>query len=502
MTGPTDFLFLSEPGSLEEIGWDGPQREKLWRYNQHYFDDLNADASEARRQWHLELLSNWVTSNQPAHGTGWEPYPTSLRIVNWIKWVLGGNELPESVLHSLAVQTRWLTRRLERHLLGNHLLSNAKALVFSGLFFAGDEADGWLRLGMRILREELAEQLLHDGGHFELSTMYHAIVFEDLVDLCNLAHAFPDARGIETDLLNKWYARATSMRDWLLVMSHPDGGISFFNDAALGIAPDTLELLSYFDRVVPDAVPAASATQQRSPRFHHLAASGYIRIEAGPVVAMIDVAAVGPSYLPGHAHADTLSMELSVDNSRVFVNGGTSLYGDVPERRRQRGTAAHNTVVVANEDSSEVWSSFRVARRAHPFGLQIQEGGESNSGDLAIACSHDGYRRLTGRPIHRRKWSFTRSEVVVDDSIAPSIAPAEARYHLHPDVGVELNEQGTGGTLRLPNGRHLSWSAACESARLEASTWHPRFGDSQPSTSIVLRLLNGQGLLRLRWQDD
>jgi hypothetical protein len=50
-------------------------------------------------------------------------------------------------VHSLAVQARHLSRRLEYHLLGNHLFANAKALVFAGLFFQGDEADAWLADG-------------------------------------------------------------------------------------------------------------------------------------------------------------------------------------------------------------------------------------------------------------------------------------------------------------------------------------------------------------------
>jgi len=58
-------------------------------------------------------------------------------VVNWIKWHLSGNCLPDEALHSLAVQTRYLFKKLEFHLLGNHLFANAKALIFSGLFFSG-----------------------------------------------------------------------------------------------------------------------------------------------------------------------------------------------------------------------------------------------------------------------------------------------------------------------------------------------------------------------------
>jgi hypothetical protein len=187
LAGPRKFCILNVDGSLDEIGWDGPEREKLWRYNQHYFDDLNALNAGDRSGWHLDLLSDWVAGYPPAIGNGWEPYPTSLRIVNWIKWSRAGNLLPKPCIESLAVQARWLTRRLEVHLLGNHLFANAKALVFAGLFFEGEEAAGWLSQGLNVLSRQMPEQILADGGQFERSPMYHALALEDVLDLCNVA---------------------------------------------------------------------------------------------------------------------------------------------------------------------------------------------------------------------------------------------------------------------------------------------------------------------------
>src|SRR5690606_25718690 len=167
MTGPGRFLLLNELHDLGETGWDDPGIERLWRYNLHYFDDLNAEGAPDRAGWHRDLILRWIGDNPPGRGSGWEPYPLSLRMVNWIKWHLAGNELPPAALHSLAVQARWLMRRLEFHLLGNHLFANAKALVFAGCFFRGDEADAWLARGLAILRREVPEQILADGGQFE-----------------------------------------------------------------------------------------------------------------------------------------------------------------------------------------------------------------------------------------------------------------------------------------------------------------------------------------------
>jgi hypothetical protein len=83
------FRFLNVIGHVRKaVDWNDPAREKLWLYNLHYFDDLNALVAAAERTaWQRALLiERWVAENPPGAGNGWEPYPTSLRSVNWIKW--------------------------------------------------------------------------------------------------------------------------------------------------------------------------------------------------------------------------------------------------------------------------------------------------------------------------------------------------------------------------------------------------------------------------------
>ena len=485
-------MFLNEFGSLDEIGWDGSQREKLWRYNQHYFDDLNAIDAPARRAWHTALVEAWLVANPPGRGTGWEPYPLSLRVVNWIKWCLAGATLSPEALHSLAIQARWLTGRLEIHLLGNHLFANAKALVFAGLFFQGQEAERWLAKGLRILERQVPEQILPDGGHFERSTMYHALALEDVLDVLNVTACFAarlDAR--RSALVADWRQRVGPMRRWLWAMCHPDGDIGFFNDAAWDIAPSVAELDAYARRLLPSlgAVPEQAVVEMPD--------SGYIRLARGMAVALLDVAPVGPDYLPGHAHADTLSFELSVAGHRVFVNSGTSCYGGSPERMRQRGTAAHNTVMVDGQDSSEVWGGFRVARRAYPVGRLL----ETNVGNLPIQvrCAHDGYCRLPGQPVHRRTWRMGDDGISVEDRIEGPHGMAEARFYFHPELRIQGRHNHKEGMAWLPNGTRVSWLVDQGEARLEPGTWHPRFGSAIPNRCLIVTLIDGVAKLRFHW---
>lgn len=470
MSGPARARFLNQEADISDAGiWEDATRSKLWLYNLHYFDDLVAEGAEARLGWHRALIGRWIAENPPGRGTGWEPYPTSLRIVNWVKWHLMHGRLDESALHSLAVQARHLRRRLEYHILGNHLLANAKALMFAGALFQGAEAEAWLTRGRQILAREIGVQVLPDGGHFELSPMYHLIVLEDLLDCLNLcrAHALVPPHGLE--------AAIARMLQWSRVMRHPDGEIAFFNDAAFAIAPRPDEVDAYAERL--GIRPVAEAPRPVA----HLRASGYARLQQGEAVLLADMAPVGPDHLPGHAHADTLSFELSLAGRRVVVNGGTSVYGTGPQRQRQRSTPAHSTLVIDGRDSSEVWAGFRVARRA-----RILEAAAAGERGLAVArAAHDGYRRLPGRPVHGRTWRLSAGGLEIEDEVqGRGRHRLELMFHLHPDVTVEQTEGGLG--LRWPgaSGKVTVLPPPEMHADVRDSTWQPQFGLTRASRSL------------------
>jgi uncharacterized heparinase superfamily protein len=519
MLGPCQFRFLNRKHSLPaQGGWNDAKLDKLWLYNLHYFDDLNARDAGQRNAWHQALLQRWVQENPPVSGNGWEPYPTSLRIVNWVKWLAAGNAAPPGMTQSLATQARWLAKRLEWHLLGNHLFANAKALVFVGLFFEGDEASAWLATGLKIIAPELPEQVLADGGNFERSPMYHAIFSEDVLDLVNAAQRWPGL--IPEAKVSTWRETAVRMQGWLVGMTHPDGEIALFNDAAFGIAPNLAELRSYAMRLgipgvmaaprpviadsirnpvhstpwMPDQVRHDSACLM-VPRLVHFKESGYMRLEQENAIALLDVAPIGPDYLPGHAHADTLSFELSVFGQRVVVNGGTSRYGLGRERLRERGTAAHSTVQVTGLDSSEVWGGFRVGRRAYPFDLQIL----NEPGKLQVACSHDGYTRLNGAPVHRREWVMERGSLRVADAVRGGAHAALARYILHPSVRIVADGENN-WQLTLPKGQSLRVKVLAGRARLEPASYAPEFGIVLSTQCLAVELAIGQALVEWLWR--
>ncbi|MBS1141077.1 MAG: Heparinase family protein [Proteobacteria bacterium] len=484
---PGVFGFLGESGDLGQMGgWNSPTKTKLWLYNLHYLDDLNAYDADARGEQHAWLIDRWIDENPPLQGNGWEPYTLSLRIVNLVKWFARQPTVPERWLSSLAAQAQALVVQEERHILANHLFANGKALVFVGAFLGGAVGERCLRQGLAILDREIPEQFCADGGHFELSPMYHATLLWDLCDLVNLA----DRSGLAllAERSEQWRRVIDRGLDWLAAMSHPDGEISFFNDAAFDIAPAPAAVDAYAKSLGGRGTKAAANSLSAA----HLADTGYVVVSLGNNgKAILDVAEVGPSYQPGHAHADTLSFELSLFGQRVLVNTGTSQYGEGKERQRQRSTCAHNTVEIDGENSSEVWAGFRVARRARPRAVQVQR---EASGRLVVSACHDGYERLSGRPIHRRTWMFEENRLRVVDTVSGSFSVAIGRFFLHPDIKV-----ADGNLLCLPDGRSLRWSCSGGYGEVVRSIWHPAFGASIPNHCLEVLFEGHEVTLDFSW---
>lgn len=467
----TGFTFLNKTLQFPvATDWQQIANDKLWLYNLHYFDFLNSQDNKLWFKEHVEIIKDWISENSRMEGEGWEPYPTSLRITNWIKYFINLELANGTFYESLVRQARFLSRRCEYHLLGNHLFANAKALIFVGLYFEGDEANHWFEKGMTIVKAEIKEQILADGGNFELSPMYHNIFLEDVLDVINLLQIY------NRDVPSLFIRKATKMLAWMDRMSHPDGLISFFNDSAFNIAPTSEELKSYA------ALLGVPKPEVEKSEVTHLKESGYISFASGDAFSILDIANVGPDYLPGHAHADCFSFELSLFDKRVFVNSGTSVYGDSKERLRQRGTAAHNCLTIDGENSSEVWAGFRVARRARIKDIHIHEALD----DKLISASHSGYERLKGGPVHTREWNFKVTKLQVSDIVSSTQDHEVALfYHIHPDwhvkaVGkiVEITFNQFKVIMEFEQGGTLS---------VEKGSYHPEFSVEIPNIKIIYR---------------
>jgi uncharacterized heparinase superfamily protein len=247
------------------------------------------------------------------------------------------------------------------------------------------------------------------------------------------------------------------MRSALAALTHPDGDIALLNDSAFGIANPASEL----------AAPAP-------PGPFALPQTGYFgaRSESGDYV-VCDAAPIGPDYLPGHAHGDIFSFELSLRGRRVIVDAGVSGYEADEARAWCRSTRAHNTVEIDGEDQCEFWAAFRVARRGRPRDVTWEACGAG----FALEGWHDGYERLASRARHRRRFRWHPEGVLLvrDTVTARRPVRAASRLHLHPDCEIRL-DGASGARVSFPGGSFRVAFAGEGEFAVESSTWHPEFG--------------------------
>ena len=430
---PVSFNFLNREvsfSSLNDIDWNYAANGKLWTYNLNYFEFLQTMPPAEG----LPLINAWIT-REASHKDGWEPYPLSLRLVNWIAFFIRSGQEPEkTVIASLQQQYAALWTKLEYHLGGNHLLENALALTLSSHYLNDDEGH---QRAARLLTAELQEQYLADGANYELSPMYHIIILDRMLTIYQClktsaapAHLRPDTPVQHTgpapkiaETLKQTIARQLG---WMNAFATEDGRYAQFNDGTAGIAPTVLAIRQRAAQLMLEPTPVG------------LGVCGYRRWAAGPYDLWIDAAAIGPSYIPGHAHADNLTFELHISGQPVIVDAGISTYEKNERRAWERSTHAHNTVTVAERNSSDVWGGFRVGRRA----VTTLERETENT----LTASHNGYRTT-----HRRTFGLSEKELSITDELTPA-ETGTARFHFHESLTPALSADGCSVA-----GVHISW---------------------------------------------
>ncbi|MDB4253489.1 heparinase II/III family protein, partial [Gammaproteobacteria bacterium] len=463
--------------------WNDELPSKLWVYNLHYFEDLLSVNAFDRKFFLTKLLNQWVSDNSDSSGNAWEAYPSSLRIVNVLKAWLGGLDIDQKIFNSLYLQTSYLSNNIERHLLGNHLFVNLKALLFSGVVF---DNKNWLEISESGLIAEIPEQILKDGANFELSPMYHSLMLVDMLDMLNLSRAYPQHVSPELVILLEMYI--PKMLKFMSDIAHPDGHLAFFNDSANGIAPINSKIIEYAQELDFFISPL----DENQAHLLDYPNSGYFCASMDGSKLIFDAAAVGASYIPGHAHADTLSFEMSIGIERVFVNTGTSEYGLTQNRINQRKTRSHNTVEVDGLDSSKVWSNFRVGNRASISNRKSQ----IIKNQISMQATHDGYKKFFGGCLHTRKILMTPKSIVINDILDGNFKVAKSRFFIHPDLSVSIRAD----ILQIKGSKFVMRSnLKGKSVAILDSCWHPEFGVSVANKFLEIDFKNNQSEIIFTW---
>lgn len=395
------FLNLEKSFAFGHIDWAFRGHGMLWTYNLNYFDWLHqADMTPKVGLESLEVFYTAVEENPIAL----HPYPTSLRIINASKYVCKW-QVQEAWLHGqIVADLRLLESRLEYHLLANHLLENAFALYIGGLVTGERDL---LAAGRELLAQQLQEQILDDGMHYERSPMYHMIILERLLDALNFAKACNDEL---VDLLATYARKMTSLAmNWNGLERIP-----MMQDSAYGVAFSVPLVLEYSKRLLDSHFPTNAAKFKSS---HYRAST------SKALYCFINAGRIKPNFQPGHGHADELNFELFVNGSPIIVDTGVSTYEPGIVRESQRSTSSHNCVTINGMNSSDVWSSFRVGRRAKVFLFE-------KPGEILVArTDYVSNSRIN------RTFKVQENYFILDDQInGSSEALLEGRLHFHPSV--------------------------------------------------------------------
>lgn len=389
------------------IQWDDSNIGRLWNYHLQYADFLKQNNLSVGFRAELVLdLYRWLESGKLRP----EPYPASLRIMNVIRFLSenhGKIEAESDLVEYLYSELHFLTNRLEFHLLGNHLMENAFALLMGGVSFDQRE---WIQTAETIFADQIPEQMLEDGGHFERSPMYHLIM---LFRFLEGIHYLPSGSKLST----RFFSISKKMLGWMGKMSFKNGDLAHFNDSTDGQSYSKDEIRKMAEKCNLTEIPNIDLSE-----------TGFRKYSNQNFELLIDAEGIEPSYQPAHAHADSLSFILHVKGKPVISDPGISTYESGERRNWERSTVAHNTVTFNRQNTADVWSRFRVGSRPN---VSIRR--QTSSG-LEIILQY----KFRSSEIfqHQRNFEITNEFIEIRDEVNLN-RPAEGRLYFHPDVKIK-----------------------------------------------------------------
>jgi hypothetical protein len=503
----------------------------------------------------VDDIRDWLNANPPLLGINWASMlELGFRSLSWttaMHFLLGDVESHErdtrdgastakrsrqaddtwllDVLVGLNRQLTHVERHLSRYFSPNtHLTGEALALYVVGVALPElARSERWTQLGKSILLREIESQIHEDGGHAELSTCYHRYT----LDFYNLALITAELEG-DISAMTTFRDAVNRLRDYLQAFSGTDGTIPVIGDedggqlwsfpdrephdvsdslalaSALTATPNGGDLpeaalwLAWSSRPAirqrrPRAVPSWSSTEETVLSVHDLRESGYVvaHTDCGDRLTFD----TGPhGFLNGgHAHADALSITLSLHSRPFLIDPGSATYTMDPElRTRLRESSSHNTLTLGGRSSAVPQGPFHWQTRA----TARLESLTTNPRFMIAEGTHDGYQPAEHRRliVHGRGTGW-----LIADFVTGSTAPVDAFWHFDPAWLVE--ENAAGSLLATGPTGTRAWLLCSDGvSRLcrggETSGWcSPRYGSLVPTFTANVHRHDFTGRPLITW---
>lgn len=442
-----------------------------------------------------QLINDWIKNNtKHPYGDKWNPFVVSQRIVNWIGFTSRyGDMCTSDIQEWIASQAEFLVHNIEYHLGGNHIVAEAKALCFAGEYLCNKKM---LNSALKILESEYVKEFYDDGAHFEMSASYHVETTQHYLETAMLLYNNNDPESLV--LIKKLQKQFL----WLNSILMPNNKIPLVNDSSEDYPMDACNFLACAKNLYNTGIFKVHGSlysakwiptdfiQLKTP----LSVTEGVKNACGYIISrsivnneehylLFDAGNIGPDSNPGHAHADSLNIIWTIGDLPILIDSGVYTYKPGNERNYFRSTAAHNTVEIDGTSSSQIWSAFRVAQRAHT----TIESYIDNENSMECSATHDGYAKLLGNDnlLHNRKIRFnkTNGTINIRDTLYGNIHlkhTAKIRFHLSPQCKVRRKSDNS----YFINDKYLiSSSRQILSEETEIST---RFGVKTPAVCLYI----------------
>ena len=239
-------------------------------------------------------------------------------------------------------------------MLANHLLANLKALIFFEVFFPNKFSTQRLKVWKKKYIHQLKEQILDDGGHYELSPMYHNIILEDLIDLRNILQE-------DIDFIDSIDQTILKMLRWSKYLAYVSSGLPvFFHDSCGGVSRKYRDLLEYAQN--SNLKVNNNQAYSKASCVKHFRNSGYIYAANKYFIVRLNCSSIACTYNPGHFHSSNLTYDVESFNEQIIVSSGLSTYTESEERNMERGDYYHPSITQNKQSHSQIWKSFRMGK--------------------------------------------------------------------------------------------------------------------------------------------